>query len=98
MSVLKSMPFWAILVAHMGQNYGYETLLTELPTYMKQVLHFSIKHNGSLSALPYLAMWLCSLLFGCLADWLIKTDRMSITNTRKLLTTICKIPDAPPPP
>lgn len=40
------MPFWAILVAHMGQNYGYETLLIELPTYMKQVLHFSI---GSVS-------------------------------------------------
>lgn len=27
----------------MGHNYGYETLMTELPTYMKQVLHFSIK-------------------------------------------------------
>lgn len=43
MSILKSMPFWAILLAHMGHNYGYETLMTELPTYMKQVLHFSIK-------------------------------------------------------
>lgn len=37
------MPFWAILLAHMGHNYGYETLMTELPTYMKQVHHFSIK-------------------------------------------------------
>lgn len=27
----------------MGQNYGYETLMTELPTYMKQVLRFSLK-------------------------------------------------------
>lgn len=27
----------------MGHNYGYETLMTELPTYMKQVLNFSIK-------------------------------------------------------
>lgn len=42
-SILKSAPFWAILVAHMGQNYGYETLMTELPTFMKQVLHFNIK-------------------------------------------------------
>lgn len=37
------MPFYAILFAHMGQNFGYETLMTELPTYMKQVLRFSIK-------------------------------------------------------
>lgn len=43
MEIAKSLPFWAILLAHMGYNYGYETLMTELPTYMKQVLHFSIK-------------------------------------------------------
>lgn len=43
LSIIKSGPFWAILLAHMGYNYGYETLMTELPTYMKQVLHFSIK-------------------------------------------------------
>lgn len=40
---MKSLPFYAILFAHMGQNYGYETLMTELPTYMKQVLRFTIK-------------------------------------------------------
>lgn len=38
-----SLPFYAILLAHMGQNYGYETLMTELPTYMKQVLKYSIE-------------------------------------------------------
>jgi hypothetical protein len=27
----------------MAQNYGYEFLMTELPTYMKQILRFSIK-------------------------------------------------------
>uniref|UniRef100_A0A1B0EUK8 Major facilitator superfamily (MFS) profile domain-containing protein n=2 Tax=Lutzomyia longipalpis TaxID=7200 RepID=A0A1B0EUK8_LUTLO len=42
-AIIKSLPFYAILFAHMGQNYGYETLMTELPTYMKQVLRFSIK-------------------------------------------------------
>lgn len=41
--ILTSLPFWAIMLAHMGQNYGYETLMTELPTFMRQVLHFSIK-------------------------------------------------------
>uniref|UniRef100_A0A336KZ27 CSON013570 protein n=1 Tax=Culicoides sonorensis TaxID=179676 RepID=A0A336KZ27_CULSO len=42
-SIALSLPFYAILFAHMGQNYGYETLMTELPTYMKQVLRFSLK-------------------------------------------------------
>lgn len=42
-AIMTSLPFYAILFAHMGQNYGYETLMTWLPTYMKQVLRFSIK-------------------------------------------------------
>lgn len=42
-SILTSLPFFAILFAHMAQNYGYEFLMTELPTYMKQILRFSIK-------------------------------------------------------
>lgn len=42
-SIATSLPFYAILFAHMGHNYGYETLMTELPTFMKQVLHFNIK-------------------------------------------------------
>jgi hypothetical protein len=36
----------------MAQNYGYETLMTELPTYMKQVLRFSIKQVSILSFTP----------------------------------------------
>jgi len=47
MSIVKSLPFWAILMAHMGQNYGYETLMTELPSFMKQVLHFNLKDVSS---------------------------------------------------
>ena len=46
-SILTSLPFYAILLAHVGQNYGYETLMTELPTYMKQVLRFSLKTVSS---------------------------------------------------
>ncbi|XP_014246329.1 putative inorganic phosphate cotransporter isoform X2 [Cimex lectularius] len=84
MSILKSKPFWAILIAHIGQNYGYETLMTELPTFMKQVLRFNIKENGVLSALPYLAMWFFSVSSSCLADYLITTKKLSHTTTRKV--------------
>ncbi|XP_075220881.1 putative inorganic phosphate cotransporter protein picot isoform X2 [Lycorma delicatula] len=87
-SVIKSLPFWAILIAHMGQNYGYETLMTELPTFMKQVLHFNIKENGILSALPYLAMWLFSMAISYVADWMIEHGGFSHTITRKLANGI----------
>ncbi|XP_031637844.1 putative inorganic phosphate cotransporter isoform X2 [Contarinia nasturtii] len=87
-NILKSLPFYAILFAHMGQNYGYETLMTELPTYMKQVLRFSLKENGILSALPYLAMWLFSMFISVVTDWMIYSDRFTHTNARKIINSL----------
>ncbi|XP_058788720.1 putative inorganic phosphate cotransporter isoform X3 [Phymastichus coffea] len=87
-AISTSLPFWAILIAHMGQNYGYETLMTELPTFMKQILHFHIKSNGLVSALPYLAMWLFSMVISHVADWIISSGRLNHTHTRKLINSI----------
>ncbi|XP_034945293.1 putative inorganic phosphate cotransporter isoform X2 [Chelonus insularis] len=87
-SIMTSLPFWAILIAHMGQNYGYETLMTELPTYMKQILHFNIKTNGIVSALPYLAMWIFSMLISHVADWMISSGKFTHTSTRKIINTV----------
>lgn len=42
-SIFRSKPFWAILIAHCAQNWGFWTLLTEIPSYMKNVLEFDIK-------------------------------------------------------
>lgn len=39
----KSMPVWAIVVAHTASNWGTYTLLTNLPAYMKEVLKFDMR-------------------------------------------------------
>ncbi|KAK4872492.1 hypothetical protein RN001_014521 [Aquatica leii] len=88
LKIVSSLPFWAILVAHMGHNYGYETLMTELPSYMNQVLHFSLKSNGFLSALPYLAMWIFSMAISHVADWMLTSGRLSHTAVRKIINGI----------
>lgn len=41
--IFMSKEFWAILVAHSAQNWGFWTLLTEIPSYMKDVLEYDIK-------------------------------------------------------
>ncbi|KAK6625572.1 hypothetical protein RUM43_005871 [Polyplax serrata] len=86
--IFTSIPFWAIVVAHVGQNYGYETLMTELPTFMKQVLGFDIKSNGTLSALPYLAMWIFSMAVSHVVDWMISSGRFTHTTTRKIINSV----------
>ncbi|KAJ0176878.1 hypothetical protein K1T71_008057 [Dendrolimus kikuchii] len=86
--IVTSLPFWAILLAHCGQNLGFWTLLTELPSYMKNVLHVDIKENGKLSALPYVAMYILSFVFSWLADFLVNKDMVSLVNSRRIFNTI----------
>lgn len=89
--IMHSTPFLAILVAHMGQNFGFETVMTMMPTFLKDVFHFDIKTNGLISATPYMAMFLSSLSLNTLADWLIGRKILSTGATRKLMTGIGEI-------
>lgn len=58
---------------------------------MNDVLHVSVQENGLYSSVPYI-MWIAaSISFGYWSDWLIATNRLSITNARKLFITVGKI-------
>lgn len=80
--------FISLIVVHCGHNWGYWTLMTEMPSYMKQVLGVDIKANGLMSALPYLAMYLLSFPFGFLSDYFLAKKWLSITTCRKLSSSI----------
>lgn len=81
-AIFSTTAFWALIIAHCGQNWGFYTLLTEIPTYLKNIQHFSLTGNGFISALPYLCMSILCIPFSILADWLISTQRLSLGATR----------------
>lgn len=89
--ILKSVPLWALVTASVGHDWGFYTMVTDLPKYMSGVLKFSIKENGLLTALPYLCMWCVSIVSSWIADWMINTGIMSRSHVRKLFTTIASI-------
>lgn len=89
--MMSSAPVWALIAAQIGHDWGFFTMVTDLPKYMSSVLHYSIKDNGYVSSLPYLVMWFCSLASSWLADWMITRNVMSRTNVRKLGTTIASV-------
>ncbi|XP_076451310.1 sialin-like [Babylonia areolata] len=86
--IFTSRPIWALLVAHVSYNYTNYTLLTSLPTFMKEVLKFDIKQNGGLSAVPYLCMAVLAVLAGQVADCLRARRILSTKATRKMFQTI----------
>ncbi|GIY75448.1 hypothetical protein CEXT_252182 [Caerostris extrusa] len=82
-AILSSSYVWALVITHFGQNWGFYTLLTELPTYLATILHFDLKRNGTLSAFPYLMQALLAIFGSFLADKLRSTGRYRINTIRK---------------
>ncbi|XP_030754152.1 putative inorganic phosphate cotransporter [Sitophilus oryzae] len=87
-AICTSVPVWAILVGHCGNNWGYWTLMTEIPTYMSKVMNFDIKENSVLSALPYLVMWILNFFIGFASDALINRKVLTVGHARKLFNSI----------
>ena len=47
-AMLTSKPVWAIIIAHFTENWGFYTLLTSLPMFMRDVLEYSLDAAGIL--------------------------------------------------
>lgn len=90
-AILTSVPLWALVCAQIGHDWGFYTLVTDLPSYFKDVLRFKISEMGIWSSVPYIAMWIVSIFSGYICDWLVKNQYMSITNSRKFFTTIASM-------
>lgn len=81
----------ALVCAQVGHDFGYFIMVTDLPKYMSDVLKFSIKEMGIYSSLPYALMWIVSLLSGVLSDYIQQKGLISVTNSRKLFTSLAAI-------
>ncbi|KAL0883524.1 hypothetical protein ABMA27_016889 [Loxostege sticticalis] len=87
-AIFTSVPFISLIIAHCGHNWGFWTLMTEIPSYMKQVLGVDITANGVNSALPYLTMYLMSFPLGFMSDYMLKKKWLSITASRKISNSV----------
>lgn len=85
-SILTAPCVWAIIITHGSSVFGYFTVVNQLPTYMKHILHFNIKANGLLSSLPYLGKYLFAVLTSAVADYCLRTNKVSRTAIRKIFT------------
>lgn len=82
--IVTSMPVWAIVAAHFSENWGFYTMLTQLPTFLSDTLDYKIEKAGFVSALPYLAMAIMIQGGGHLADHLREKKILTTTQVRKI--------------
>ncbi|KAK6638161.1 hypothetical protein RUM44_008589 [Polyplax serrata] len=86
--ILTSSAMWALIVTHCAENFGFWTLIAEIPTYFDAVLKFKIEDNGILSALPYLTMAGLSFVFGWMADFAFEKNWLTVVASRKIFNTL----------
>lgn len=87
-SILTSKIVYAIVLTQFCSNFCTYVFLTQLPTYMKEVLKFDIKSNGFLSSIPYVLFWFFIIVSGILSDKIIQTKKVSRTSVRKFFNTL----------
>ncbi|KAL9271265.1 Sodium-dependent phosphate transport protein 1, chloroplastic-like protein [Drosera capensis] len=85
--ILSKPPVWALIVSHFCHNWGTFILLTWMPTYYHQVLHFNLTDSGLVCVLPWLTMAVSANFGGWIADSLVSRG-VSITRVRKIMQTV----------
>jgi ACS family sodium-dependent inorganic phosphate cotransporter len=78
---------WAIVMAHLCNNFGFYILLLWLPSYLDHIFHVPLKDLGVMAVAPYLAAFVVANFSGWLADRL-QRHGMRMTLVRKTLQTI----------
>lgn len=84
LAIFKSKACIAIFVAHLCNNWGNYLFLTQLPSFMKDILRFDIKSNGLYSSIPYISSWICALVSSYISDRLIINQTCSKSTIRKI--------------
>ncbi|VVC38185.1 Major facilitator superfamily,Major facilitator superfamily domain [Cinara cedri] len=92
--IFTSIPVWAINIAHFCSNWGVYTLLTQLPSYMNDVLKLNIGQGSLVSGLPYIAITFTIQINGFFVHWLRKKEILTATQMRKIFNTIAFVSQA----
>lgn len=87
-SILTSRAVWMCALIKFCSAWSFYTLLTELPSYLSNILHFNIQKNGFLNAGVYVSQAIVGLCCSRIADYLRTKQVLRITNVRKLFETI----------
>ncbi len=83
----RSMPVWAIVVAHFCNNWSLYVLLSWLPTFVNKGLGVDFSNAGWVSMLPHLVSFVFLNVAGNIADRMVRSG-MGITRVRKTCQTI----------
>ncbi|XP_026673477.1 vesicular glutamate transporter 1 [Ceratina calcarata] len=87
-SIFTSRPVWITIIAQWGGAWGLLTLMTQSPTYFTFIHGWDLRVTGILSGAPHILRAIFSVYYSKMSDWLIRTNKMRLTNVRKMATCV----------
>ncbi|XP_006872948.1 PREDICTED: putative small intestine sodium-dependent phosphate transport protein-like [Chrysochloris asiatica] len=87
-AMIKSLPLWAILVFYFCHYWSFYIMMAYTPTYINSVLQANLRDSGILASLPFISGFICIILGGLLADFLLSRKILRLIIIRKVFTAI----------
>ncbi|XP_031620236.1 vesicular glutamate transporter 1-like isoform X2 [Contarinia nasturtii] len=81
--IFTSKAVYAISASHFAECWGFYTMLTQLPSFLKDTLGYELEKAGFLAAAPYLAMGFLLTIAGYLADMCQVKGYLTTTQVRR---------------
>lgn len=66
-------------------------MMTQAPTYFRIIHGWGVQMTGFLSGFPHLCRMIFAYVFSIFIDYLLRNDKMSRTNVRKLASAVATI-------
>lgn len=90
--LLSSKHVWACVIANFCCNWGFYVLLTWIPTYINEELHFDLTKAGFIAVVPYLGLFVTGIVGGKCADSMIRRG-VELSLVRKTFGVLgCALP------
>lgn len=83
-AIARERAVWAIVLAHVCNNWGFYILLLWLPTYLHRALHVPVQRVGEYSLVPWAATFVVGNFAGWVSDWMLARG-ISVTAARKTI-------------
>ncbi|XP_029800497.1 probable small intestine urate exporter [Suricata suricatta] len=87
-AMMRSLPLWTILVFHFTEFWTLYIFMDYTPTYLSTVLQANLRDSGILMSLLLAAAFICTILEGLSADFLLSRKLLRLITIRKLSTAI----------
>uniref|UniRef100_A0A2A4JRY5 Putative inorganic phosphate cotransporter n=1 Tax=Heliothis virescens TaxID=7102 RepID=A0A2A4JRY5_HELVI len=85
--IFKTGALWAIVSSHVGGAAVFILFFVDLPTYLERGMNISLRNSATLSALPFVGMWLGSIGSGIFCQKIYNRGWLSLGVCRKIFNS-----------